>query len=94
MCATSCRLLAPASSWPGIIFIVVSFVMGYLLGGSDGGIRSVLGLGAGQRNIAAALVVAGQNFTDPDVLITLIVIALIGLLILMPIGGELGKRGA
>ena len=68
--------------------------MGYLLGGSDGGTRRVLGLGTGQRNIAAALVVAGQNFTDPDVLITLIVIALIGLLILMPIGGELGKRGA
>jgi predicted Na+-dependent transporter len=54
----------------------------------------VLGLGTGQRNIAAALVVAGQNFTDPDVLITLIVIAILGLFILMPIGGEMGKRAA
>ncbi len=78
----------------GIIFIVVSFVMGYLLGGSDSGTRSVLGLGTGQRNIAAALVVAGQNFTDPDVLITLIVVALLGLFILMPVGGEMGKRAA
>jgi predicted Na+-dependent transporter len=78
----------------GIIFIVISFLVGYLLGGSDGGTKSVLGLGTGQRNISAALVVAGQNFTDPDVLITLIVIAIIGLLILMPIGGELGKRAA
>jgi BASS family bile acid:Na+ symporter len=47
-----------------------------------------------QRNIAAALVVANQNFTDPDVLITLIVISIVGLFILMPIRGELGKRSA
>ncbi len=78
----------------GAIFIVVSFGVGYLLGGSDSGTKSVMGLGTGQRNISAALVVAGQNFTDPDVLITLIVIALIGLIILMPLGGELGKRAA
>ncbi len=76
----------------GAIFIVVSFVIGYLLGGPGGDTKAVLGLGTGQRNIAAALVVAGQNFTDPDVLITLIVIALLGLFILMPLGGELGKR--
>ena len=78
----------------GIIFIVVSFVMGYLLGGPGSDTKSVLGLGTGQRNIAAALVVANQNFTDPDVLLTLIVISLVGLFILMPIGGELGKRSA
>ncbi len=76
----------------GSIFLIVSFIVGYLLGGSDADTKSVMGLGTGQRNISAALVVAGQNFTDPDVLITLIVIAIIGLIILMPLGGELGKR--
>ena len=78
----------------GIIFIVVSFVIGYLLGGPGSDTKAVLGLGTGQRNIAAALVVAGQNFDDPDVLITLIIVALVGLFILMPLGGELGKRKA
>ena len=78
----------------GIIFIVVSFVVGYLLGGPGSDTKAVLGLGTGQRNIAAALVVANQNFTDPDVLLTLIVISLVGLFILMPIGGEMGKRSA
>ena len=68
------------------------FVVGYLLGGPGGDTKVVLGLGTGQRNIAAALVVAGQNFTDPDVLITLIVLAIVGLFILMPLGGEIGKR--
>ena len=77
----------------GIIFIVVSVVIGYLLGGSDGEIKSVMGLGAGQRNISAALVVAAQNF-DTNVITYLMVIAVIGLVVLMPLAGELGKRAA
>ena len=37
--------------------------------------------------------VGAQNFSDsPDVFITVIVGALIGLVLLMPIGAELGKR--
>jgi BASS family bile acid:Na+ symporter len=75
----------------GIIFVVVALVIGYLLGGSDPGIKSVTGLGSGQRNIAAALVVAGQNF-DADVITYLMVIAVIGFVVLFPAAGELGKR--
>lgn len=74
-----------------IIFIVVSLLIGYFLGGSNPGIKSVSGLGAGQRNIAAALVVAGQNF-DSDVITYLMVIAIIGFVVLFPAAGELGKR--
>jgi len=74
-----------------IIFIVLSLVIGYLLGGSDAGIKSVMGLGTAQRNIAAALVVAGQNF-DSDVITYLMVVAIIGFIILFPAAGELGKR--
>jgi len=77
----------------GVIFIVVSLVIGYFLGGSDGDTRSVMGLGTAQRNISAALVVAGQNF-DLDVITYLMVIAIIGLVVLMPTAGELGKRRA
>lgn len=75
----------------GIIFIVVALVIGYLLGGSDPGIKSVMGLGSGQRNISAALVVAAQNF-DADVITYLMVLAIIGFIILFPAAGELGKR--
>jgi len=75
----------------GVIFIIISVVIGYFLGGSQGDVRSVMGLGTGQRNIAAALVVAGQNF-GPDVITYLMVIAVIGLVVLMPLAGELGKR--
>ena len=46
----------------GIILIVLALLIGYLFGGSESGIKSVMGLGSAQRNIAAALVVAAQNF--------------------------------
>jgi BASS family bile acid:Na+ symporter len=75
----------------GVIFILASVVIGYLLGGSQGEIKSVMGLGTGQRNISAALVVAGQNF-GIDVVTYLMVIAVVGLVVLMPLAGELGKR--
>ena len=77
----------------GIIFIVAALIIGYLLGGSESGIKNVMGLGTAQRNISAALVVAGQNF-DADVITYVMVIAIIGLVVLMPAAGELGKRSA
>jgi BASS family bile acid:Na+ symporter len=52
-----------------------------------------MGLGTAQRNVSAAMVVGVQNFSDqPDVLATIIVGALVGLVVLLPIAGELGKR--
>jgi hypothetical protein len=53
----------------------------------------VLGLGTAQRNLSAALVVGAQNFSDkPDVLVTVIVAGLVGLVLLLPLAGELGKH--
>ncbi len=78
-----------------VVFLLVSLALGYFAGGSDAGTRSVMGLGAAQRNLSAAMVVGAQNFTDsPNVLVTVIVAGLIGLVLLMPIGGELGKRSS
>lgn len=87
-------MIGLVGSWgilAGIIFIIVAVLAGYFLGGSDSSVKSVMGLGAGQRNISAALVVAGQNF-GLDVITYLMVISVVGLVILMPLAGELGKR--
>ncbi|UCG25418.1 MAG: bile acid:sodium symporter [Chloroflexota bacterium] len=89
-------MIALVGSWgilAAAIFIILALAIGYLLGGSDPKIRSVSGLGSGQRNIAAALVVAGQNF-DTDVITYLMVVAIIGFIVLFPAAGELGKRSA
>ena len=74
-----------------IVFLLVSLGLGYASGGSDPAIRSVLGLGTAQRNLSAALVVGAQNFSS-EALTYVIVIALIGLAMLIPLAGELGKQ--
>jgi len=75
-----------------LLFIIATFALGFVFGGRDPGIRSVMGLGTAQRNISAALVVGVQNFTDPNVTTTLLVGAILLLLLLMPAARQLGSR--
>lgn len=74
------------------VFLLISFIIGYFLGGSAGPVKRVLALGTVQRNLSAALAISALNFTDPDVMVMIMVVALAGLILLMFIGGELGKR--
>ena len=67
-----------------ILFLSLLLAAGYALGGPSPTTRSVLGLGTGQRNIAAALIVATQNSEDPKVVVMLIASTLVGLVVLLP----------
>ncbi len=80
----------------GVLFYIGAFLIGFLLAfGNDQGIKSVLGLGTGQRNMSAAFVVAVGNFADrPDVIITLVVLSIVDLVVMLPLGNEIGKRVA
>src|SRR5438094_6330268 len=73
----------------GLLFIAISFGIGWFLGGPDPDGRRVVALGTAQRNIAAAIVVGGQSFTDPKVVVMVVVVAIVGLLILMPLSPRL-----
>src|SRR5262249_28616277 len=81
-----------------VLFPGVGAGIGWLLGGPVPDIRGVMALGTAQRNIAAALVVGGQNFQDPKVVVMVVVVAIVGLLLLFPlaralaVGGEEGGR--
>jgi bile acid:Na+ symporter, BASS family len=76
----------------GLLFIAFGCLMGWLFGGPGDDTRRVLALGTGQRNIAAALVVGSQSFTDPGVTVMVVVVAIIGLVTMMPLAGMLGRR--
>jgi BASS family bile acid:Na+ symporter len=65
--------------------IALGFGIGWMLGGPGSETRRALGLGTGQRNIAAALVVATESFDDPSVVIMVIVVTIVGLLTLLPL---------
>ena len=77
----------------GLLFIALGYGLGWLLGGPAADTRPVLGLGTAQRNIAAALVVGSQSFSDPDVVVMVVVVAMISLLILMPLSRWLARAG-
>jgi BASS family bile acid:Na+ symporter len=77
-----------------ILFLFVGAGVGWLLGGPGSGTKGVLALATAQRNIAAALVVGGKDFDDPKVLVMIVVVAVVGLLILMPLARVLGSRSA
>jgi BASS family bile acid:Na+ symporter len=77
----------------GLLFIALGVGIGWVLGGRDVDTKPVMALGTGQRNIAAALVVASQSFNDPNVVVMVTVVAIVGLIILMPLSRALANRG-
>ena len=76
-----------------ILFLCVGVGIGWFLGGPGPDTRGVMALGTAQRNIAAALVVGGQNFDDPQVVVMVVVVAIVGLLVLFPFARALAVRG-
>jgi BASS family bile acid:Na+ symporter len=78
----------------GLLFIAFGFGIGWLLGGPGSATKRVLALGTAQRNIAAALVVASQSFSDPKVVVMVIVVAIVGLVTIMPFARVLARPKA
>lgn len=79
----------------GALAVVLgAFGIGYLLPGPDTRKRKVLGLGTAQRGIAAATVVATQTFTDPNVVVMVVVTMVVSLVVLFPLAWALGRRAS
>ncbi len=75
-----------------VLFTAICFGIGWVLGGPGADTRSVLSLGTAQRNTAAALVVAGQNFSDPKVVVMITVVMIVAFVMLMPLSRVLARR--
>src|SRR5262249_42643175 len=76
-----------------LLLLLVAVGGGYLLGGPGADTRKVLALGTGQRNMAAGFAIATSNFApQPDVPVFLAAAGLVGMVVVMPIAAEFGKR--
>jgi BASS family bile acid:Na+ symporter len=73
------------------VFLIVSMLIGYFSVGKDKSIKVVSALGTGQRNISAALLVATQNFDNPEITIMLVAVSIFGLFIMMPYAKRMEK---
>jgi predicted Na+-dependent transporter len=86
-------LIGTGSIFAAILLFAVAMTAGYLLGGADDGTRRTLSMATGQRNLAAAFVVATGSFADrPSVVVFLAAAGLIAMIMMMPIAGWFGKR--
>lgn len=78
----------------GLCFIIGSFGIGYLLGGHNGEdhLQDIGALGTAQRNTAASMIIATQNFSDHPVVLVIITLAnTLGIFLLLVIAKFLSK---
>lgn len=78
-------LLGTGAITAAVLLTAGGFGMGYLISSPGFSRRAVMGLGAGQRNIAAALVIASQDFENPNTLVMVVLFSVIDLIVLFPI---------
>jgi BASS family bile acid:Na+ symporter len=68
-----------------LAFVAAAFGIGYLMGAGKDHLEDVGGLGTAQRNTAAGLIIASQNFANPDVLVMLTLANTLGIVLLLVI---------
>ena len=88
------RLFGSGAILAATILIAGAFAIGHLLGGPDPDERGILALGTGQRNIAAATVVATQSIGNPDTLAVVVVGSMVAMAILFPTAWRLQRKRA
>ena len=74
------------------IFTAICLAVGWLFGGPDTDNKGVLALGTAQRNTAVGFVVAGQNFSDPKVVVMIAVVMIVEFVMLVPLSRILARR--
>lgn len=76
----------------GLIFVLAAFGIGYLAGWGKDHLEDVGGLGTAQRNTAAAMIIAVENFSQyPDVLVVITLANTLGIVMLLFIAKRLSR---
>lgn len=78
----------------GLVVLLVGFYVGYMMGDGTDRLKDIGGLGTGQRGTAAAMIVAGQNFDDPRVLLVITIVNVLGIVLLIAAAKSLSKDNA
>ena len=78
----------------GVVFVLGAFGIGYLLGGRNDKdhLQDVGALATAQKNTAAGMLIAAQNFSDhPEVLVTITIANTLGIVLLLVLAKILSK---
>ena len=75
----------------GLAFVGAAFGLGYLAGAGKDHLEDIGGLGTAQRNTAAGVIIALENFSNPNVLVMLTLANMLGIVMLMLIAKALSR---
>ena len=75
----------------GLVFVGAAFGLGYLAGFGKDHLEDIGGLGTAQRNTAAGVIIALENFTNPNVLVMLTLANMLGIVMLLIIAKMLSR---
>ena len=84
-------LIGTGSIAGGLVVLLIAFVVGYLFGDGQDHLQAVGGLGTAQRNTAATMIIASDNFTDPTVFVIVSVVNTLGIVMLLLIARFLSR---
>ena len=76
-------IVGSGAIFAGLVIVVGAFGIGYVLGGRTDSLHDVGALGTAQRNTAAGVIIATQNFSDPNVLVIITVANTLGIILLL-----------
>ena len=75
----------------GLAFVGAAFGLGYLAGAGKDHLEDIGGLGTAQRNTAAGVIIALENFPNPNVLVMLTLANMLGIVMLLFIAKALSR---
>ena len=75
----------------GLAFVAAAFGFGYLAGAGKDHLEDIGGLGTAQRNTAAGVIIAVENFKDPNVFVMLTLANMLGIVMLLFIAKTLSR---
>ena len=75
----------------GLAFVGAAFGLGYLAGAGKDHLEDIGGLGTAQRNTAAGVIIALENFSNPNVLVMLTLANMLGIVMLLIIAKALSR---
>jgi len=84
-------LVGSGAIFGGLVVLLIAFFVGFLFGDGHAHLKDVGGLGTAQRNTAATMIIAADNFTDPTVFVVVSVVNALGIVMLLIIARLLSR---
>ena len=85
------QIIGTGAFLAGLAFVGVAFGFGYLAGYGHDHLEDIGGLGTAQRNTAAGVIVAIQNFQDANVFVMLTLANIVGIVLLLFVAKMLSR---